>query len=82
MKVARLLLTVGYFVALLPMLFIGWAAYSDYNYRGCPGEAISQCSDAVSAIPIAIGYSAVSLLVLMLWLLPMFVGKRKDAGNA
>jgi uncharacterized membrane protein len=82
MKVARLLLTVGYFVALLPVLFIGWAAYSDYNYRGCPGEAISQCSDAESAISIAIGYSAVSLLVLMLWLLPMFVGKRKDVGNA
>jgi hypothetical protein len=40
----------------IPTAFLGWAAYSDYSYRGCPGEGINQCSDAMGTMQIMLGF--------------------------
>ena len=45
-RAAAWLVVVAYAAMLLPALLVGFAAYSDYHYRGCP-EAM-QCSDAGS----------------------------------
>ena len=69
LRFTRLTLIVVYFLALLPAIFLGWVAYSDYDYRGCPGEAISQCDDATTTMQILSSFLVVGgLFCLALWI--------------
>jgi hypothetical protein len=52
----RLGLTALYGVMLIPAVFVFWAACSDYIDRGCPGEGINQCSDAMGTMQIILGF--------------------------
>ena len=50
-KAAAWLFVLAYAVTLLPVLLLGFVAYSDQQYRGCPGAM--QCSDAGSVVGLA-----------------------------
>lgn len=75
MKAVGITLSVVYLLVLAPVLFFGWVAYSDYGYRGCPSEAIGQCSDAETMMGFAIAYLAVGFALLVIL-------RRKGATNA
>lgn len=49
--------------------FIGFAAWSDYSFRGCPYAV--QCEDSVDVMWIAglISLACIMLIVLSIWLL-------------
>ena len=83
LRFIRLTLTIVYSLALLPAIFLGWAAYSDYSYRGCPGEAIGQCSDAVATMQILSGFLIVGgLICLALWIFERNLAPAKVESDA
>jgi hypothetical protein len=59
---ARFILMTLYFVLLVPVLYFGTAAYSDYRNLGCPGAW--QCGDASLIVEIAVLYV---LAAPMIW---------------
>jgi hypothetical protein len=83
LRLIRLALTALYSVALIPAMFLGWAAYSDYGFRGCPGEGIGQCSDAVTTMQIMFSFLIFGgLLCLALWALERKMVPTKVESNA
>jgi hypothetical protein len=79
----RLTLTALYSVGLIPVVFLGWAAYSDYGFRGCPGEGISQCSDAEATMQIMLGFLIFGgLLCLALWAFERKMAPTRVESNA
>jgi hypothetical protein len=83
LRFTRLTLTVVYFFALLPVTFLGWVAYSDYDYRGCPGEAISQCSDAATTMQASSGIFIVGgVICLALWIIERKLAPAKVEADA
>jgi hypothetical protein len=83
MKVVGTMLAAIYSLLLFPVLFFGWAAYSDYNYLGCPGEAISQCGDAENTMWVTAAYLGVgAVIAVALWLASKFMRSRKVTTNA
>ncbi len=57
-RAARFTLMALYVVLLMPVLYFGAAAYSDYRNLGCPGAW--QCGDASLIVKIAVLYVLVA----------------------
>ena len=64
-RAASALLLAAYLLLLLPVLFFGFAAYSDHSGLGCPGAG--QCEDAETMMRIAALYTAAAPVVLLLF---------------